>query len=114
MSKYLHLGTRNFKLFAVVGTEVLTVVVVKSTIFWVITPYTPLKVNRRFGGTYHLHLQGQSTSREICQSESRWKAEQNDVPPKRRLALNGLYGVISQKMVFLKLFAVPLTAIYPN
>jgi hypothetical protein len=41
-----------------VGFEVLTVVVVKSTIFWVIALCTPLKVNRRFGGTYRLHLQG--------------------------------------------------------
>jgi hypothetical protein len=31
----------------------------KSTILWDITPCSPLRVNRRFGGTYHLHLQGQ-------------------------------------------------------
>jgi hypothetical protein len=30
------------------------VVVMESTIFWDITPCTPLKVNRRFGGTYRL------------------------------------------------------------
>jgi hypothetical protein len=30
----------------------------KSTIFWDITPCSPLKVNRRFGGTCRLHLQG--------------------------------------------------------
>jgi hypothetical protein len=30
-------------------TCVLTAVVAKSTIFWDITPYNPLKVNRRFG-----------------------------------------------------------------
>jgi hypothetical protein len=29
-----------------------------STIFWDITPFSPLKVNGRFGGTYRLHLQG--------------------------------------------------------
>jgi hypothetical protein len=40
-----------------VGFEVLTVVVMKSTIFWDITPCSPLSVNRRFGGTYCLHLQ---------------------------------------------------------
>jgi hypothetical protein len=34
-----------------VGFEVLTAVVMKSTIFWDITPYNPLSVNRRFGGT---------------------------------------------------------------
>jgi hypothetical protein len=30
----------------------------KSTFFWYITPCSPLKVNRRFGGTYLLHLHG--------------------------------------------------------
>jgi hypothetical protein len=38
--------------------EVLTAVIMKSTIFWDIMPYSPLSVNRRFGGTYRLHLQG--------------------------------------------------------
>jgi hypothetical protein len=38
--------------------EVLTAVVMKSTIFWDITPCSPLSVNRRFGGTYRLHLHG--------------------------------------------------------
>jgi hypothetical protein len=32
----------------------------ESTIFWDITTCSPLKVNRRFGGTYRLHLQGGS------------------------------------------------------
>jgi hypothetical protein len=41
-----------------VGVEVLTAVVMKGTIFWDITPCSPLKVNRRFGGTYLLHLHG--------------------------------------------------------
>jgi hypothetical protein len=41
-----------------VGSEVLTAVVMKSTIFWDITPCSPLSVNRRFGGTYRLHLHG--------------------------------------------------------
>jgi hypothetical protein len=31
---------------------------VKSTIYWNITPCSPLKLNRRFGGTCLLHLQG--------------------------------------------------------
>jgi hypothetical protein len=43
--------------------EVLTAVVMKSTIFWDITPRSPLKFNRRFGGTYCLHLQGRRISR---------------------------------------------------
>jgi hypothetical protein len=43
---------------SVVGFEVLTVVIMKSIIFWDITPYSTLSVNRCFGGTYRLHLQG--------------------------------------------------------
>jgi hypothetical protein len=41
----------------VVGFEDLTTLVMKNIIFWVITPYSPLKVKGRFGGTYRLHLQ---------------------------------------------------------
>jgi hypothetical protein len=36
------------------GFEVSTSVVMKSVSFWDITPCSPLSVNRRFGGTYHL------------------------------------------------------------
>jgi hypothetical protein len=46
---------------------------VKSTTFCDITPCSPLKVNIRFGGTYRLHLQGQ-TSRARYQRENRCKA----------------------------------------
>jgi hypothetical protein len=35
-----------------------TAVVMKSTIFWDITSCSPLSVNRRFGETYRLRLQG--------------------------------------------------------
>jgi hypothetical protein len=35
-----------------VGFEVFTAVVVKSIIFWDMTPCGPLSFNRRFGGTY--------------------------------------------------------------
>jgi hypothetical protein len=38
--------------------EVITAVVMKSIIFWDMAPRSPLSVNRRFGGTYRLHLQG--------------------------------------------------------
>jgi hypothetical protein len=41
-----------------VGFEVLTPVVMKtSSIFWDITPCSPLKVNGRYAGTCRLHLQ---------------------------------------------------------
>jgi hypothetical protein len=36
------------------GFEVLTLVVMKSTIFWDITQCSPLKVSRRFGGTLRM------------------------------------------------------------
>jgi hypothetical protein len=42
-----------------IGFEVLTAVVTKSTVFWHITPRRTLTFNGRFGGTYHLYLQGQ-------------------------------------------------------
>jgi hypothetical protein len=29
----------------------------KSSVFWNIKPCSPLKINRRFGGTYRLHIQ---------------------------------------------------------
>jgi hypothetical protein len=41
-----------------VAFEVFTAVVMKSIIFWDMTPCSPLSCNRRFGGTYRLHLQG--------------------------------------------------------
>jgi hypothetical protein len=41
-----------------VGFEVFTAVVMKSIIFWDVTPCSLLKCNWRCGGTYRLHLQG--------------------------------------------------------
>jgi hypothetical protein len=38
--------------------EVFTAVVMKSIIFWDMTPCSPLGFDGRFGGTYRLHLQG--------------------------------------------------------
>jgi hypothetical protein len=52
----------------------------KSTIFWDITPCSPLKVNRRFGGTYSLHLQGRRIRRARNQCESRWQADSSETP----------------------------------
>jgi hypothetical protein len=46
----------------------------KSSVFWDITPCSPLKANRRFGGTCRLHLQGRRISRSRNQRESRWQA----------------------------------------
>jgi hypothetical protein len=55
-----------------VGFEVLTPVVMKSTIFWDKTPCSPLKVSRRFGETYRLHLQGRKMTSAACHLLSRW------------------------------------------
>jgi hypothetical protein len=45
-----------------------TYFITKSANFWDITPCSPSSVNRRFGGTYRLHLQGQriSLARKPC------------------------------------------------
>jgi hypothetical protein len=58
-----------------VGSEVLTSVVMNSSVFWDITVYSLLKAKRRFGGTCRLHLQGLKISRARTQRESWWKAE---------------------------------------
>jgi hypothetical protein len=93
-----------------VGFEVLTAVVMKSTIFWDITPCSPLTVNRSFGGTYRLHVQGRKNKLNLFFRPSsgsknnlffrpwRWKRY---VPPRRPLTLNGLHGVISQNIVLI-------------
>jgi hypothetical protein len=51
------------RLRILVRFEVLIAMVMKCTIFWDITQCIPLKVNRRLGGTYRLHLQGRRISR---------------------------------------------------
>jgi hypothetical protein len=37
---------------------------VKSILFWGITPCSPFKVNRRSGGTYRLHIQGEQQAKQ--------------------------------------------------
>jgi hypothetical protein len=77
-------------------------------IFWDITPCSPSKFGRRFGGTYRLHFQGRRISRARNQRKGRWPAQlilrpwrwRRYVPPKRRLNFNRLHGVITQKIVF--------------
>jgi hypothetical protein len=43
----------------------------KSTVLWDITPCSPSKVDRRFGGKYRLHLQGRRIDRARNQVASR-------------------------------------------
>jgi hypothetical protein len=45
--------------------EVLTVVATSSYVACDVTSWSPLKVNRRFGGIYRLHFLGQRISQEI-------------------------------------------------
>jgi hypothetical protein len=40
------------------------------SLFWEITPCSPLKVNRHFGGTCRLHLQGLKVSQAINYHEA--------------------------------------------
>jgi hypothetical protein len=75
-----------------VGFEVLTALAVKSTIFCDITPYSPLKVNRRFGGACRLQLQGRRISRARNLRESSWRA-------------NGILSKISKTAPHKKLWA---------
>jgi hypothetical protein len=56
-----------------VGFEVFTAVVMKSVIFCDMKPCSPLSVNRRFGGTYRLHLHG-LRNKFSKKPASRWQA----------------------------------------
>jgi hypothetical protein len=55
----------------IVGFEVFTAVVMKSIIFWDMTPCSLLSCNGRFGGTYRLHLQGRRNNFSKNQQVSR-------------------------------------------
>jgi hypothetical protein len=85
----MHFSSSNLDL---IGFEVLTSVIMKSTIFWDITPYSPLKINRSLGETYYLHLQGQRIRQTRNELESRWQSDPC------LLTCSGLHGIISQKV----------------
>jgi hypothetical protein len=68
--RFIHINVTNLTTYNHVGFEVLTAVVMKITIFWDIMLCSPLNVNRHFGGTYHLHLQGRRMRRAKNQRES--------------------------------------------
>jgi hypothetical protein len=44
----------------IAGPDVLTAVIMNAAIFWDITPCSPY-MNRRFGGTFNLYLQGRKS-----------------------------------------------------
>jgi hypothetical protein len=56
--------------------QVLTAVVMKTSVSWNITPCSLLKVNGCFGGIFSIHLQGRRLSKERSQREKRTKAGQ--------------------------------------
>jgi hypothetical protein len=102
-------------------------------IFWDITPCSPLKVSRRFGGKCYLHFQVWKTDQArnnksfacylltwlvLHPWKRRWL-----VPPKRRLTFNGLSGAVSQLTEIFKCwdssqvpscYCVLLTQPYPD
>jgi hypothetical protein len=96
------------------GFEVLKPVVMKSSIFWDITPFNPFKVNRRFGGIRRLHRQGR-----------RWQAEPLAFTPvycfaySSTLRMEATYSFetsldfqrITHKHIFIELRFVVLTAV---
>jgi hypothetical protein len=41
-----------------IGFEVFTAVTMKNAVFWGVVPCRCGRLNRRFGGSYRLHLQG--------------------------------------------------------
>jgi hypothetical protein len=51
-------NVRGFCFLYVVGFEVFTVVTVKNAVFWDVAPCRSCEMNRHFGGTYRLHLEG--------------------------------------------------------
>jgi hypothetical protein len=87
-------------MFKPVGFEILTAVIMKNSVFWNITPCSPLKVNRRFGGTCRLSIQCLKIIQARNRRKRRWKA--STILLKHRLTFNGLHGVISQKIWNLK------------
>jgi hypothetical protein len=62
--------------------DVLTAAVMESTVIWDITPCSPLKVNRRFGRTYRLHVHSRTSRVKRAAWRQRWRRY---VHPKRRL-----------------------------
>jgi hypothetical protein len=49
-------------------------ILTNNSVLWDITPSRPWKVNRHFGGTCRLHLQGRSIRQVRNQLESRWQS----------------------------------------
>jgi hypothetical protein len=63
----------NIHTSSVYDLKFLTAVAMKSSNFWDITLFSPVKV-KRFGGTCRLHLQVRRINQKRNQRESRWQA----------------------------------------
>jgi hypothetical protein len=91
----------------------------KSTVFWDITPCSPLKVNGRFGGTSSPSSGSKNKPRNQNEAGSYQNSDSDcyllhasfllvlvfgpqcgDFPPKRRLTFNGLHDIVSRKILF--------------
>jgi hypothetical protein len=81
-----------------VGPDVLTLTVMKTCVSWYTTPCSLLKVNWRFVGICHFQLCFLPDSGLFFLGLLFDPEDGGGIPPKRRLALNGLHGVITQKV----------------
>jgi hypothetical protein len=70
-----------------VAFEVFTAVVMKSIIFWDVTPCSTLSFARRFGGTYRLHLQGRRNKSSKPASKQGARAPSVSFPESSTLCL---------------------------
>jgi hypothetical protein len=86
----------------------------KSTIFWDITPCSPLSVNRRFGGTYSLQLQGRKNK---LRKKPAWKQMASTFysPPD---FCSGYFSTLKMEAIFSSETSVDTqrtyTALYPR
>jgi hypothetical protein len=54
--RFIRTGNSVVLILSLIGYEVLTKVAMKSSVFWDITPWSPVKINQCFGDTFDLHL----------------------------------------------------------
>jgi hypothetical protein len=68
----INLDVLQHRQYGIIALTVVSQQDMNSTIFWGVTPCSLLKVSWRFGGTYRLHLQGESSwqAEAICSSET--------------------------------------------
>jgi hypothetical protein len=77
-----------FQFLRIVGFEVLTAMFMKITVFWDITPHSPLNVSWSFGGTYRLH---------IPVRVSRTKYYRDSIPPAFTLVSCSTYSTLKME-----------------